>query len=35
MARLSRDFYLGDTVAITRALLGKYLVRRLDGKTLV
>lgn len=35
MARLSRDFYLGDTVEITRALLGKYLVRRLDGETLV
>lgn len=35
MARLSRDFYLGNTVEITRALLGKYLVRRLGGKTLV
>ena len=35
MARLSRDFYLGDTVEITRALLGKYLVRRLGGETLV
>lgn len=35
MARLSRDFYLGDTVETTRALLGKYLVRRLNGKTLV
>lgn len=35
MARLSRDFYLGDTVEITRALLGKYLVRRLSGETLV
>lgn len=35
MARLSRDFYLGDTVKITRALLGKYLVRRLGETTLV
>lgn len=35
MARLSRDFYLGDTVEITRALLGKCLVRRLGGETLV
>ena len=35
MARLSREFYLGDTVEIARALLGKYLVRRLDGQLLV
>ena len=35
MARLSRQFYLGDTVEIARALLGKYLVRRLDGELLV
>ena len=35
MARLSRDFYLGDTVKITQALLGKYLVRRLGENTLV
>lgn len=35
MAILCRDFYMGDTVAIARALLGKYLVRRLDGETLV
>ena len=34
MARLSRDFYLGDTVKITQALLGKYLVRWLDGEML-
>ena len=34
MARLSREFYLGDTVEIAQALLGKYLVRRLDGETL-
>ena len=36
MARLSREFYTGDTVEIARALLGKYLVRRLpDGTVLV
>ena len=35
MARLSREFYLGDTVEIARALLGKYLVRRLRGELLV
>ena len=34
MARLSREFYLGDTVEIAQALLGKYLVRRLDDETL-
>ena len=34
MARLSREFYLGDTVEIAQALLGKYLVRRLGGETL-
>ena len=34
MARLSRDFYDGDTVAIAQALLGKLLVRRLDGQLL-
>lgn len=34
MARLSRDFYAGDTVAIAQALLGKLLVRRLDGQLL-
>ena len=34
MARLSREFYLGDTVEIARQLLGKYVVRRLDGLTL-
>ena len=34
MARLSREFYLGDTVEIAQALLGKYLVRRLDGEML-
>lgn len=35
MARLSREFYIGDTVEIARELLGKYLVRRLsDGRLL-
>ena len=29
MARLPREFYLGDTVEIARRLLGKYIVRRL------
>ena len=35
MARLSREFYLGDTVEIAQKLLGTLLVRRLDGETLV
>ena len=34
MARLSRKFYEGDTVETARRLLGKYLVRRLDGAVL-
>ena len=34
MARLSRDFYRQDTVEAARKLLGKYLVRRLNGETL-
>lgn len=34
LARLSREFYLGDTVEIAQKLLGKYLVRVLDGETL-
>ncbi|MBQ9347168.1 MAG: DNA-3-methyladenine glycosylase, partial [Oscillibacter sp.] len=29
MARLSREFFDGDTVDIARNLLGKYLARRL------
>ena len=35
MARLSRQFYDGDTVEIAKALLGKYLVRVLEGELLV
>ncbi len=35
MARLSRNFYLQDTVEAAQKLLGKYLVRRLHGETLV
>ena len=35
MARLSRQFYMEDTVEVAKALLGKYLVRRLGGETLV
>ena len=35
MARLSRNFYLGNTVEIARRLLGTYLVRNLDGELLV
>ena len=34
MARLSRDFYNGDTVETARALLGKCLVRVRNGETL-
>ena len=35
MAILTREFYNGDTVEIARALLGKYIVRQLNGETLV
>lgn len=35
MARLCREFYIGDTVKIAQNLLGKYLVRRFDGELLV
>ena len=35
MAILCRKFYVGNTVEIARKLLGKYLVRRLGGETLV
>ena len=34
MARLSRDFYNQNTLDAARLLLGKYLVRRLDGALL-
>ena len=34
MARLSREFYAQDTLEAARALLGKVLVRRLDGEIL-
>lgn len=34
MARLSQEFYNHDTVETAKALLGKYLVRRLGGETL-
>lgn len=34
MARLSREFYAGNTVDIAKDLLGKILVRRLDGELL-
>lgn len=35
MARLSREFYNGDTVEVAKALLGKYLVRRLPDGTVL
>ena len=34
MARLSREFYNQDTLDAARQLLGKYLIRRLDGRPL-
>lgn len=34
MARLSQDFYAQDTLEAAQAMLGKYLIRRLDGETL-
>jgi DNA-3-methyladenine glycosylase len=33
--RLSRDFFAQDTLTVARLLLGKRLVRRLEGKRLV
>ena len=35
MSVLPREFYIGDTVAIARSLVGRYLVRRLGAETLV
>ena len=35
MARLSRDFFLQDTVTAARELLGRYLVRVDGGETMV
>lgn len=35
MARLCRNFYLGDTVETAKNLLGCYLVRMLNGEALV
>ena len=35
MARLSRDFFLQDTVTAARELLGRYLVRVEDRKSVV
>lgn len=35
MARLSKNFYTGNTVDIARSLLGCYLVRRYEGEMLV
>lgn len=35
MEKLTRDFYNRDTVTVARDLLGNYLVRVLDGETLV
>lgn len=35
MAKLGRDAYTGDTVAIARELLGKYLVRRWQDEYLI
>ena len=35
MEKLSRDFYSRDTVQVAQDLLGKYLVRRLEGELLI
>ncbi|MBR3641117.1 MAG: DNA-3-methyladenine glycosylase [Oscillibacter sp.] len=34
MARISRDFFDRDTVAVARDLLGKYVARRCEGEVL-
>ena len=31
---LAQDFFNGDTVAVARSLVGKYLVRQYDGVVL-
>lgn len=35
MAKLQKEDYIGNTVDIARALVGRYLVRRREGETLV
>ena len=35
MTRLTADFYAQDTLTVARALVGRYLVRRLNGAELV
>lgn len=35
MEKLSREFYNRDTVQVAQELLGKYLVRRLEGELLI
>ena len=34
MARLSQNFYAQDTLKAAQLLLGKYLIRRLNGEIL-
>ncbi|SJZ52626.1 hypothetical protein [Selenihalanaerobacter shriftii] len=33
--RLSLDFYQKDTITLTKDLLGKYLVRNIDGEEVI